>query len=432
MLYMRDTRSIYIFFFFVRSLLSRIMRYLKAVRRVAWKTLGKRIWRTLEISGDWLLLFAGLQFGHVVDQVDVHVLDHVRLLVIGHPQLYHVVRGRRCATATAVDTFIVVVFRELLLLMLLLKLLILLLLLMVQLLLVLLMLQLLLLQLLVLLLLLDDGAVLHVLLDLRWHERSQAPRLGRRHELYATTAGSGPTSARLQHAAASARRAVLLHQIVAGLQQLLLVLQVQLVSGVVQMQRMMVMMAAVVVMVQRRLVRRRLRGSGFLTDDAHAAEVLVSQVTEVLVLVTVRADVLVTVSGFAHVPVIVSHLAAVLVVVHHFSRVDQRYSLAGQLVRVHVVHVLRHFLGHHDDDPVVFVIFGSGDFVLIFVGLWNNSTWYRVFRTAHRHREDTTNQQTMPKLFHCMRLCQLKCIYNDVVFNQLSTILYLQYCFVYE
>lgn len=300
----------------------------------------------LEISGDWLLFFAGLQFGHVVDQVDVHVLDHVRLLVIGHSQLYHVVRGRRCATATAVDAFVVFVFRELLLLMLLLLLLILL---------VLLMLQLLLLQLLVLLLLLDDGAVLHVLLDLRGHERSQAPRLGRRHELYATTTGSGPASARLQHAAASARRAVLLHQIVAGLQQLLLVLQVQLVSGVVQMQRMMVMMAAVVVMVQRRLVWRRLRGRGFVSDDAQAAEVLVSQVTEVLVLVTVRAGVLVTVSGFAHVPVIVSHLAAVLVVVHHFARVDQRYSLAGQLVRVHVVHVLRHFLGHHDDDPVVSV-----------------------------------------------------------------------------
>jgi len=151
---------------------------------------------------------------------------------------------------------------------------------------------------------------------------------------------------------------VLLRQIVAGLQQLLLVLQVQLVQlvrGVVQLQRMMVMMASVVVMVQRRLVRRRLRGRGLLPDDAHAAEVLVSRVAEVLVLVTVRAGVLVTVRGFAHVPVFVRHLAAVLVVVHHFARVDQRYSLAGQLVRVHVVHVLRHFFGHHDDDPVVSV-----------------------------------------------------------------------------
>lgn len=210
-------------------------------------------------------------------------------------------------------------------------------------------------QLLVLLLLLDDGAVLHVLLDLRGHERSQAPRLGRRNELYATTAGSGPTSARLQHATTSARPAVLLHQIVAGLQQLLLVLQAQLVSGVVQMQRMMVMMAAVVVMVERRLVRRRLRDRGLLPDDAQATEVLVSQVTEMLVLVAVRAGVLVTVSGFAHMPVIVSHLAAVLVVVHHFARVDQRYSFAGQFVRVHVIHVLGHFFGHHDDDPMVSV-----------------------------------------------------------------------------
>lgn len=201
-------------------------------------------------------------------------------------------------------------------------------------------------QLLVLLLLLDDGAVLHVLLDLRGHERSQAPRFGRRNELYATTAGSGPTSA---------RPAVLLHQIVAGLQQLLLVLQAQLVSGVVQMQRMMVMMAAVVVMVERRLVRRRLRDRGLLPDDAQATEVLVSQVTEMLVLVAVRAGVLVTVSGFAHMPVIVSHLAAVLVVVHHFARVDQRYSFAGQFVRVHVIHVLGHFFGHHDDDPMVSV-----------------------------------------------------------------------------
>jgi len=45
------------------------------------------------------------------------------------------------------------------------------------------------------------------------------------------------------------------------------------------------------------------------------------------------------------------------------------------------------------------VIFGSGDFVLIFVRILNGSTWYRVFRTAHRRREDTTDQQTMPKLF---------------------------------
>jgi len=37
-----------VYIFFMRSPLSRIMRYLKAVRRVAWKVFGKRIWRTLK------------------------------------------------------------------------------------------------------------------------------------------------------------------------------------------------------------------------------------------------------------------------------------------------------------------------------------------------------------------------------------------------
>lgn len=247
------------------------------------------------------MFFAGLQFGHVVDQVDVHVLDDVRFLVIGHPQVYHVVRGRRCTTATA--ALVVVVFRVLLLLMVL----------------MLLMLQLLVFQ----LLLLDDRAVLYVLLDLRGHERSQAPRLGRRHELYATT-DRGPTSAGLQHAAAATRGAVLLHQIVAGLQQLLLVLQVQLVRGVVQQ-----WMVAAVVVVERRVSRWLLDLLVPVPDDAHFSEVLVAHVPEMLVLVAVRSGVLVTVRGFAHVPVLVRHLAAVLVVVHHFAGVDQRYALTG-------------------------------------------------------------------------------------------------------
>lgn len=45
------------------------------------------------------------------------------------------------------------------------------------------------------------------------------------------------------------------------------------------------------------------------------------------------------------------------------------------------------------------VIFGSGDFVLIFIRSWNFSTWYRVFRTAYRRREDTADQQTVPNFF---------------------------------
>lgn len=87
--------------------------------------------------------------------------------------------------------------------------------------------------------------------------------------------------------------------------------------------------------------------------DDELAVVIVAQVAEVLVLVAVRARVLVDVRRFARVPMLVRHLAAVLVVVHHFAGMDQRYALAGQLVRVHVVHVLRHLLGHHDDDPMV-------------------------------------------------------------------------------
>jgi len=83
------------------------------------------------------------------------------------------------------------------------------------------------------------------------------------------------------------------------------------------------------------------------------AEMLVPEVAAVLVPMTVDARVLVVVLRLARVFVPVRHLAAVLVVVHHLARMDQRYAFAGQLVRVHVVHVLRYFLGHHNDDPVV-------------------------------------------------------------------------------
>lgn len=269
------------------------------------------------------MLFGGLQFGHVVDQVNVHVLDRVRFLLVGHPQVYDVIRGRRGATATTTATAFVVIFRVLLLLVLLVMQLLMLLLLMLELLMV----------------LLDDCAVLHILLDLGRHERAQAPRLGRRHELHATRRGPAP----------AARHAVLLYQIVAGLLQLLVVLllQVQLVRGGVQ-QR----VISVVVVVQLRLVRRR--PDRLVPDDAlHFSEVPVPHVPEVLVLVAVRTVVLVVVRRFSHVPVFVRHLAAVLVVVHHFAGVDQRYALAGQLVRVHVVHVMRHFFRHDYDDPVV-------------------------------------------------------------------------------
>jgi len=192
-----------------------------------------------------------------------------------------------------------------------------------------------LLMLLQLLVLLDDRAVLHVLLDLGRHERAQAPRFGRRHKLHMTGRWSPAAAA-----------TALSHQVVAGLLQLLVVLQLQPVRGVAQKCRMMVV---AVVMVARGLLRHGRLGP----DDAHFAKVLVPHVPEVYVLVAVRADVLVAVRRFSRVPMLVRHFAAVLVVVHDFAGVDQRYALAGQLVRVHVIHVLRHFLRHHDDDPVV-------------------------------------------------------------------------------
>lgn len=268
-----------------------------------------------------LLLVPGLQFGQVVGQVDVHLLVRARAtLVVGHPQVNHVVRGRRAGdvavvvvvTASTCAANVVVGGH-------------------------------------VLLLLLDDMPAVHVLLDLGRYERAQPLGLGRWDKLDAT--GDGAAALSLARVDAAASAAVLLHHVVAGMLQmllmvqvLLLLLQAQLVRGRVQ-QRMMIVTA---VMLERRLLQVLVSAG-----DDELAEVVVSQVPEVLVLVTVRAHVLVAVRRFSRVPVLVRHLAAVLVVVHHFARVDQRYALAGQLVRVHVVHVLRHLFGHHDDDPVV-------------------------------------------------------------------------------
>lgn len=85
----------------------------------------------------------------------------------------------------------------------------------------------------------------------------------------------------------------------------------------------------------------------------NVTDVLVAQVTEVLVLVSVGAGVLVAVRRFARVPVLVRHFAVVVVVVDHFARMNERYALVCQLVRVHVVYVMRHFFGHNDDDSVM-------------------------------------------------------------------------------
>lgn len=53
----------------------------------------------LKVTRDGLLLLVTglLQSGHVVGQVDVHVLDEVRPMLVGHSQTYHVERGRRFA-----------------------------------------------------------------------------------------------------------------------------------------------------------------------------------------------------------------------------------------------------------------------------------------------------------------------------------------------
>lgn len=84
------------------------------------------------------------------------------------------------------------------------------------------------------------------------------------------------------------------------------------------------------------------------------AEMLVPEEADMPVLMAVGAGVHVAVHRLAHVTVLVRHFAAVLVVVHHLAGMDQRYALAGQPVRVHVIDVLRrHVLGHHDDDPMV-------------------------------------------------------------------------------
>lgn len=100
------------------------------------------------------MLVAGLQFGHVVGQVDVHVLDEVRPVLVGQPQMYHVESGRR----------VTVVGHVLLLL--------------------------LLIVVVVVVAVLQLLSAVHVLLDLGRHERAEAVRLRRRHELH--LAGRGP------------------------------------------------------------------------------------------------------------------------------------------------------------------------------------------------------------------------------------------------
>lgn len=278
-----------------------------------------------------LHLIAGLQLGHVVGQVDVHVLDDLRPALVGHAQMNHIVPGRRRSGPPRV---VVVVVRGLL----------------VQ-------------RRRVLLrrvLLRTEPAVLvvHVLLDLLRYERAQAVRLGRRHEVH--LAGDGPApdgpGRRAQHAAGAAAGAVLLHPIVdaaAAAALVVLLVQVKLVRGgpqqrpVVDGRAQMVLQPDVVMVVWR-------RGLGLAAGhQLQLAEMLVHRLPGVLVLVPVHARVLVTVRRLARVPVLVLHFAVVLVVVYHFAHVDQRYALAGQLVRVDVVHVVRHLFGYHDDDPVV-------------------------------------------------------------------------------
>lgn len=161
-------------------------------------------------------------------------------------------------------------------------------------------------------------------------------RLRRRHVLH--LAGRGPET--------SVLRGRLRRQIIVIVR--LVVLQAQIVRGRAQ-QLMVVELVQV-------LVGRLLRVSfGRLLEIlvVTAAKVVVPEVSEVLVLMPVDAGVLVVVRQLARVTVLVRHFAAVLVIVHYLAGMDQRYALAGQLVRVHVVHVLRHFLGHDNDYPVV-------------------------------------------------------------------------------
>lgn len=176
----------------------------------------------LKVSRDARLLFvAGFQSGHIVGQVDVHLFVNVRAtLVARHPQVYHVVRGRRAGLAIVVVVDVIGGH--------------------------------------VLLLLLrnvDAVPAVHVLLDLGRYERAQPLGLRRRDELNAAGGRAAAMSLAIDAATAAA---VLLHQVVAVLLQLLLmvqlllVLQVQLVRGGVQ-QR------VVTVMLDRRLLQMMVR-----------------------------------------------------------------------------------------------------------------------------------------------------------------------------
>lgn len=248
-----------------------------------------------------MIVAGGLQFGNVVGQIDVQMLDDVRPVVVGHPELYNVVLAvivhQRAAVAAAV-LLQVLVRRPLVLRRPLSR----------------------------------QRAVsaVHVLLDFGRHERAQALGLGRRHEMYL---------ARDRSAAA-----VLLHRVLGRAVQLMvqLLLVVQLLLKRTETVRLR--------LVRGRRLERRLEQVPLAA--AAVAEMLVAQVTEMLVLVAVRSGVLVAVRRLARVPVLVRHLAAVLVVVFHFTGMHQRY-LARKFVRVHMVHVMRRFFGHHDDDPVV-------------------------------------------------------------------------------
>lgn len=138
----------------------------------------------LIVGRDGPMLAAGLQFGHVVGQVDVHVFDQVRPVLVGQLQLYHVERGRR----------VTVVGHVLLLLLLLLIVVV------------------------VVVAVLQLLAAVHVLLDLGRHERAEAVRLRRRHELY--LAGHGPEpSALRERRGTELRPGLLLRVVVAGVRR---------------------------------------------------------------------------------------------------------------------------------------------------------------------------------------------------------------------
>lgn len=173
---------------------------------------------------------------------------------------------------------------------------------------------------LLLVLLPDHRAVppVHEILDLGRHERTQTLRLRRRHKL--NLARNGPVSAPLCGCDLTATALILLSlllQEVVGVDlmvQLLLVLQMQFVRRRPQ-QRMLIV---------ERVVLRRL-----LEVFVSAAGMLVSHITEMLVLMAVGTTVLMTVHGLSRVSVFVRHFATVFVVVCHLTGMDQRYSLVS-------------------------------------------------------------------------------------------------------